>query len=341
MSLGVGVRSDDLFRAEVLGLLLEELGYVVSDPAELVTRANLAYLYLAEGEFDVWVGARLPADQVWLDGERFDGTSVGASMSVLGGESPAVGVFGWLISKTFADEHGVFTLDDLDRDPAALAAFDAVDAVPGNGKAEILSWPELGIAAQVVASQIAFSGWDNIAQLNVGYVERFEMAVDAVARGVPMIAAAGDPSQLAAKLRPGVEVYWLGVEQILDGSNPLGQSGGELYSQVTRGVNGDGGHAPFGIEVCPAARDHSLGLCPLGWDAGELRVAANAEFATANPAAVALLDAVVVPTVDISQALVREAEGDLPSVLAAEWIAANRASVDEWLAAARAAASRA
>lgn len=338
VSVGVGVRSSDLLRAEVLRLLLGELGYVVSDPAGLVTRANLAYLYLAEGEFDVWVGARMPTDEAWLAGERFDGSSVGSSVRVLGGSSPAVQVFGWLISKAFADEHGVYTLDALDGDPAALAAFDAADAVPGNGRAEILSWPALGTADQVVASQIAFSGWDNVVQFNVGYIERLETAVEAAGRGAPVVVAAADPSRLVTQLRPGAEMYWLGVESILDDSNPLGLHQGELHSQFTRGLDGAGGYAPLSAEVCPSAAEPPQGMCPLGWVAEELRVAANADFAASNPAATALLDAVTMPAADISQALVREAEGTDPAALASEWIAANRALVDVWLTAARAAA---
>lgn len=68
-------------------------------------------------------------------------------------------------------------------------------------------------------------------------------------------------------------------------------------------------------------------------------VAAGTEFVASNPAVVVLFDAVFVPAADVSRALVREAEGTDPATLVSEWIAANRASVDEWLTAARAAAS--
>lgn len=126
----------------------------------------------------------------------------------------------------------------------------------------------------------------------------------------------------------------------MDGSNPLGHPQGELFWQWTRGLDGAGGHAPFGPDVCPSAADDPQGLCPLGWVASTRTVAANAEFVAANPAAAVLLDAVFVPAADISQALVREAEGAAPAALAGEWIDANRVIADEWLAAARAAASR-
>ena len=344
VSAAVSARPGSVWRGEVYRRLLGELGYAVSDPAvSVVGRQSVAYLYLAEGEFDVWLDGRFPYDEVWLDGQRFDGSRVGDHVAVLAGRRPADAVSGWLISKAFADEHGVYTLDQLNRDHVALAAFDAADAIPGNGKADILTAPEGAVSGDVHAAQVAFSGWDRIAVVRLGSEEFFaldERFVDAVARGVPMIAVASTPSRLVGLLRPGVDVYWLGIEEYLDDSNPLGHPQGGLFSQWTRGLDGTGGHAPFGADVCPSAADDPRGLCPLGWVASTRTVAVRAEFAAANPAASALLDAVFIPTADISQALVREAEGDAPEVLAAEWIAANRASADKWLAAARAAASR-
>ena len=337
---GAGLGPVSAFVGEVHRRLLGELGYSVSDLADLVVaRSGVAFLYLAEGEFDVWFDGRFPSHNVWLEGQRFDGSRVGDHVSFLGRHHPADSVTGWLISKAFADEHGVYTLDALDRNPAAVAAFDESDVLPGNGKADIVAWSEGALPGDVAAAQAAFSGWEHIAVARLGWDERIERATDAIARGVPVITVASSPSELVAKLRPGAEVYWLGVEEFLDGSNPLGHPQGELFWQWTRGLDGTGGHAPFSSGECPAAAADPQGLCPLGWVASTRTVAVNAEFAAANPAATALLDAVHVPAADISQALVREAEGAEPAALAAEWIATNRVPVDEWLHAARTAAS--
>ena len=327
------------FVGEVHRQLLGVLGYRVSDPQELVAGPGVAYLYLAEGEFDVWLGGGFPSNKVWLEGQRFDGSRVGDHVSLLGRYHPADLVTGWLVSKAFADEHGVYTLDALDRDPVALAAFDESDVFPGNGTAEIVAWSDGALPGDLATAQAAFSGWDNIAVARLGWDERIERAMDAIARGIPVITVASSPSELVAELRPGHEVYWLGVEEFLDGSNPLSHPQGELFWQWTRGLDGTGGHAPFGADECPSAATDPQGLCPLGWVASTRAVAVRNEFVAANPAAAVLLDAVFVPAADISQVIVREADGSDPAGLAAEWIAANRVLVDEWLAAARAAAS--
>lgn len=332
------------FSGEVHRQLLAELGYVASDPAALlVARQGAAYLHLAEGEFDVWLDGRMPYDEVWLAGLRFDGSRVGDHVTVLAGWRQADAVAGWLIGKTFADQHGVFSLDALNRDPAAVAAFDSTDAVPGNGKADILAYPEGTIPGEIAAAQASFSDWGNIAIAHLGSEEYFslhERFADAIARGEPMIAVASTPSQLVGLLRPGLDVYWLGIEDFLDDSNPLGHPQGELFSQWTRGFDGTGGHAPFSADECPSVADDPQGLCPLGWVASTRTVAVRSEFSAANPAAVTLFDVVFVPAADVSQALAREADGSDPADLAAEWIAANRDAVDGWLVAARAAALR-
>ena len=341
---GLGPGPGSGFVGEVFRQLLGELGFAVSDPAELVVASqSVAYLYLAEGEFDVWLDGRFPRDHVWLEGERFDGSRVGDSVVVLGRQHRADAVSGWVISKAFADEHGVYTVDALNRDPGAVAAFDAADALPGNGKADIVTVPQGYTAGDVLAAQAAFSGWDNISMVRPGIDEYFELEerfADAAARGVPAVTIASTPSRLVGMVRPGVDVYWLGVEDFLDDSNPLGHPQGELFSQWTRGLDGAGGHAPFDVDVCPAAAQDPQGLCPLGFVASTRAVAAHAGFAAANPAAVALLEAVFVPAADVSDAIVGLDDGADPVALASEWITANRVLIDEWFATARALNSR-
>ncbi|MCY4518639.1 MAG: hypothetical protein OXB99_15530 [Acidimicrobiaceae bacterium] len=323
------------FRAEIYRQLLGELGYEV--PVLWEAGPNVAYLWMAAGDLDYWTDGRLPSHEVWLDGESFDGSRVGDHVSVVGEQMPVGNVVGWLISKSFADEHGVFTMDDLNRDAAALAAFDAADAVPGNGKADVFSL--VGLYGRIAESQAAFSGWDNIAFVSIGDEEMIERVVAAVNADAPVAMFVGTPLALTAALEIGTDVYWLGVEQILDDSNPLGHLEGELFSQATRGHDGAGGYAAISTKECPAAASRPDGLCPLGWVANDIAVVARNEFLAANPAAATLLEAVTLPSTDVSQALAQQADGSDPATLATEWIAAHRALADEWLAAARSAAS--
>ena len=339
-----GLRPGSDFVGEVYRQLLGELGYSVSEPRDLVVPgSSVAYLYLAEGEFDVWLDGRYPYDGVWLDGQRFDGSRVGDHVVVLGQGHAVDAWMGWLISKSFADEYGVYTFDALNDDPAAVAAFDASDAVPGNGRADVLTVPEGSLISDVQAAQAAFSRWDRIALVPMASEEYFALDQrfeDAVARSEPMIAVASTPSRTLARVRPGRDVYWLGIEDILDDSNPLGHREGHLFSQWTRGFDSAGGHAPVGVEECPSAAHHPDSLCSVGWATSVRTVAARTEFAEVHPAAAALLDAVHVPGFDVSEGTLRLAEGAAAADLATDWIAANRVLADGWLAEARAVAAR-
>lgn len=64
----------------------------------------------------------------------------------------AGGIQGFLITKSFADEFGVYTMDELNRNADALAAFDATDPVPGNGIADIFGCTESWTCDNIIES---------------------------------------------------------------------------------------------------------------------------------------------------------------------------------------------
>jgi glycine betaine/proline transport system substrate-binding protein len=147
-----------------------------------------------------------------------------------------------------------------------------------------------------------------------------------------MIIYTWTPSAYITELRPSDNVYWLGVDAVLDDSNPAGQEGGENHTQLP-------GTANIGEESCPAAA--ALGTCQLGWIAADILVTANSEFADANPAAAKLFSLIVLSVLDVSLANVEQSAGadtneDIKG-LADAWITLNRGPVDAWLAEARAA----
>ena len=128
----------------------------------------------------------------------------------------------------------------------------------------------------------------------------------------------------------------MGVDEILDDSNPANQPSGEQHSQHS--ADGSGGFAPIGVDQCPSAADEPSGRCKIGWVAADILVTANNNFLAANPAAEALFESVKLSVIDVSLANVAMGEGRSPTYLAAQWIADNRDLVDEWITAARAAA---
>ena len=127
----------------------------------------------------------------------------------------------------------------------------------------------------------------------------------------------------------------VGVENILDDSNPANQAYGEDHTQ--RGADGTGGFAAISEDQCPSAADQPDGQCPIGWLAADILVTANNDFLAANPAARVLFEAVRLSVIDVSVANLAMLGGEHPTDLAAQWIADNRDLVDEWIAAARAA----
>ena len=325
---------DGYFQASLFKLLLEELGYRVPDPAALEMSPSDAYTAMALENMDFWANSWYPGHYEWHDVELPDGSRVGDHLSVVG-EMLYEGILqGFLVTKSFADAYGVYTMDDLNNDAEALAAYDATDHVPGNGKAEIYGCDGFWTCNDIIANMIAFSGWDNVVQISGDYDAYFELARQDVASDVPMVVYTWTPSPYITVLRPGDNAYWLGVENILDDSNPTGFERGEEFDQ--RGPDGTGGLVSIGPDQCPSAADRPDGKCPIGWLAGHILITANTEFLEANPATRALFEAVRLTPLEVSQANIAQLEGGAhPDDLAAQWIADNRDRVDSWLAAAR------
>ena len=316
-------------QAEIFTALLRELGYTVSESADMELGPQNAFMAMAEGDMDFWANSWMPGHSSWLMGERTDGSLVGDAVTVLGEEIMAGGLQGFLIEKGFADEYGIKTMEDLDTNADAIAAYDATDANPGNGLVDIMGCPEDWTCDNIINSMIVGGGYKNIVQVKAGYDPMWAQATDMVNEGLPVVAYTWTPSAYITTIRPGDNAYWIGLEYILDDSNPNNQDGGEGWDQRP-------GTAAIGEDMCPARSDD--GLCPIGWAAADIQAAANNDFLAANPAAEELFKQIKLSVMDVSVANVAQAAGADPRDLAADWIANNRDKVDPWLEAARAAA---
>jgi glycine betaine/proline transport system substrate-binding protein len=314
--------------AYVIRALLGELGYTVSDPKDVELGPANAYIAMAQGDADFWINSWYPGHRSWLENELPGGTTVGDNLSVVGEMMMAGGLQGYLVTKIFAEEFGITSLDEFDANPDAIAAYDATDPVPGNGIADIYGCQESYTCDDIIQSQIAFSGWENIQQVIAGYDAMFAEAVTKADAGEPAIIYTWTPSAYITQLRPGDNVVWLTVDGVVDDSNPLGVEGGEQHNQLP-------GTATIGAEQCPGSVD---GVCQLGWVAADIQATANSEWLAANPAAEALLEQFQMDVIDVSLMNVEMADGADVEQLAADWIAENRALVDGWLEVARAAA---
>ena len=321
--------STGYFQAELVRQLMQMLGYEVSDPAELELGPALAYLAMAQGDADFWVNSWYPGHRSWLEAEMPDDSKVGDHLTPVGELMIAGGLQGLLITKSFAEEYGINTLDDLNSNPDALAAYDADDPDPGNGIADIYGCPESWTCDDILESQIAFSGWENIRQVLAGYDAMFAEAAQKANAGEPMIAYTWTPSSYITQLRPGDNVVWVGVEEVIDDSNPLGREGGADWDQRP-------GTAAIGPESCPDAAER--GTCQLGWVAADVIATARNDFLAENPAAAKLLEVVNLNVVDVSLQIVEQDNGADIGDLVTGWIADNQDQVDAWIAEALAAA---
>ena len=314
--------------AYTIRAILEEMGYTVTDPKDTELGPANAFLAMAQGDADFWINSWMPGHSSWLANELPDGSLVGDHVSVVGEMMMAGGLQGYLISKAFAEEYGITSLDDFNTNAEAIAAYDAQDPNPGNGVADIYGCQESWTCDDIISSQIAFSGWENIDQTIAGYDAMFAEAAQKADAGEPAIAYTWTPSAYITQMRPGDNALWLAVEDVIDDSNPLGREGGEGYDQRP-------GTASIGTDTCPGSVD---GSCSLGFVAADIQAAANNDFLAANPAVEKMLELFAMDVVEVSLMNVEMGDGADVEELAAQWIEDNRDLVDSWIAEAMAAA---
>ena len=315
-------------QAAIYAHLLEELGYDVSEPADLELAPANAYVAMAEGAFDFWANSWYPNHDPFLNGEMPDGSLVNQHVSVVGEEMLAGGLEGMLTNKSLVDEHGIKTFDQIMNDDALFELYESTDPNPGDGILQILGCIEGWGCYVAMAETLELAGYsDRAEQLEAGgYDAVIAEAVSRAESDTPFIAYTWTPSGYVTQLIPGVNAMWLAHEadKVHDGStdNP-----------------GFAVTAPASLSTDVCTNDP----CYLFRNSADIKVTANNDFLTANPAAAKLLELVKISVVDVAlqNVLYDGGENTTDDVNrhAADWIAANRDAVDGWLAEARATTS--
>lgn len=321
--------ADGYFHAALFRQLLQRLGYEVNDPAEKELGPNLAYIAMAEGDVDFWANSWYPNHNSWLIHNLSDGSLTGDHISRIGGFMSAGLLQGYFITKSFAEEYGIRTMDDLNRNPEAVAAYDADDFNSGNGIVDMYGCPESWTCDDIIQSQIAFSNLDNISQILAGYEAMFAEAISKIDEGQPVLIHSWSPSPYIVQLRPGEKVMWIGVEEVIDDSNPLGRSGGEGWDQRP-------GRANISSDACLYIVDD--GLCQTGFKPADIVVTARNDLLENHPAAKRLFEVATMDPVVVAQMIIRVRNNEDPEDLAAEWINDNIDQANAWIAEALAAA---
>ena len=311
-------------QASIVQQILQRAGYSVTDPSVIELGPSNAYSTMAEGTCDFWANSWYPGHFSWFENELTDGSLVADHVEAVDGLFQDSGVQGMLVTKSWVDANNIVSIDQINRDPALYLALDT----DGDGIGEILGCPEDWTCDDILENNIAFAGWDNLVQTKAGYDALFAEFVNRVRAGEAAIIYTWTPASYVVEMVPGVDVMWLSMEEdsILDDSNPLGLPGGENHAQGA-------GFTGLGADTCTQP-------CQLGWEAADIQVSARTEMLDANPFLRRLFPLVRPSILDISILQVEQTNGDGSEAhvvqLATEWLEANAAEVDGWIAAAAA-----
>ena len=298
------------FQNFVVQLLLEELGYEVSDPEEIAPATF--YPAVAQGDYDLWASSWPLNHTPLLQGESPGGGTFGDKAGYIGTMMASGALQGLLVDIPSVEQFGFTTLGELLDNPDAVAHFDS----DGDGKADINGCDDGWGCQKVINDTLANNGWDGrAAQISATHSALFVESQASYAAGGPLLQYVWTPTAFVGKLVPGRDVLWLSIEpdQALEGQD---------------GVSAVG-------DACTKAP------CTTMFTPSDIVVTANKDFLAANPAAASLLEnfeldalAVAVQAVAIDAGANSEAE--IKSA-AAEWIADNRDRIDPWIEAALAA----
>jgi glycine betaine/proline transport system substrate-binding protein len=309
-------------QAEIVRQILQQAGFEVSDPSVIELGPSNAYTAMAEGSCDFWTNSWYPGHFSWYENELSDGSLVGDHVEAVPGLFQDSGVQGFLVTKSWAEDNNISTVDQINRDESLWSQFDS----DGNGKGEILGCPESWTCDDIIESQIAFGNgtepWDNMEETKAEYDALFAEMVNRVNAGEPGILYTWSPASYLTVLVPGDNVLWLSVEAVLDDSNPLGKEGGENHQQ-------EEGFTAFGADMCTQP-------CQLGWSAADIQVSARTDMLDATPFLRNLFPLIKPSILDISFLQVDQTDGDGSQAhvaqLASGWMAENADAVASWIA---------
>lgn len=288
---------------------LEELGYSVERP---VTLDNpVFYQAVGQGDVDFWVNGWFPLHDTYRD-------AFGDQAEVVGYMVKGGALQGYLIDKATAEAQGITSLEDFKR-PGIAALFDTT----GSGKASFVGCPPGWGCELVQEHQLdAYGLRDFIEPLKASYDASMAQTVGLFKEGKPIFFYAATPGWVTGVLKPGTDVVWVNVPFP---SLPPGQEADEEKIAVP------------GVAGCPTDP------CLMGFPPNDIRAVANTQFLDENPAARKLFEIVEIPLDDFSRQNARmfqDGESKDSDVIrhAEEWIAANRATFDGWIAEAKKAA---
>jgi glycine betaine/proline transport system substrate-binding protein len=228
--------------------------------------------------------------------------------------SKAGGLQGYLVSKREVSKFHIVSLDDFKREEVRQA-FDA----NGDGKADLTACPPGWGCENVIAWHMKVYDLDEaINPVKAAYEAGMASALGAYKSGEPIFFYTWAPNWTIFKFKPGRDVMWINVPEII----PKESQKPAVDRMTASGVEG-------------AVTDP----VKLGFVVSDIRIVANKKFIQRNPAARKFFELFTLPLSDINEQNTRMYEGEKSRKdierHVDDWIDKNRAKWDGWLRAAR------
>jgi glycine betaine/proline transport system substrate-binding protein len=178
--------------------------------------------------------------------------------------------------------------------------------------------PGWGCEKTITFHMDAYDLEEHVNPIKAGYSASMADAVARYNAGEPVFFYTWTPNWTVYKLKPGKDVMWINVPELI----PAPQQEGMEDRLVAKGVEG-------------AVSDP----LEVGWVASDIRCVANDEFLAENPAVEKLFKIMSVSMADIAAQNVKMYEGeDSPRDIERhvdEWIEKNQSKWDSWIAEAK------
>lgn len=288
---------------------LEELGYKVAKPKEL--QNPLFYQALALGDVDYWANGWFPVHDGQLPKDFYSkGEKVGYVVK-------AGALQGYLVSKRDVEKFNIKSLDDFKR-PEVKAAFDA----NGDGKADLTACPAgWGCEGTITHHLDVYDLNEHINPVKAAYSASMADALARYKAGQPIFFYTWAPNWTIFKLKPGEDVLWINVPEIMPTEAQKDQAALMTVSDVAGAVSDP---------------------VKLGFVVADIQIVANKKFTAENPAAKKFFEVFELPLADINEQNTKMENGEKSQKNierhAKEWIEKNQKQWDGWLDAARNAA---
>ncbi|MFO7752506.1 MAG: glycine betaine/L-proline ABC transporter substrate-binding protein ProX [Desulfobacteraceae bacterium] len=294
------------FQSTLVNRGLEELGYEVKKTKSLSN--PMFYLAVTKREVDYWANAWFPLHNEQLPENSEEKTSVAGVLA------PKAGLQGYLVSKDAVEKYDIKSLEDFKR-PEVKKAFDGND----DGKADLVACPPGWGCEKVIAHHMdAYNLREHINPVKANYSASFSDALGRTKEGKPILFYTWTPNWTINLQKPGEDVLWINVPEIIPNE---GQEGQEEFMVV---------------EDVPGAVSSPL---KMGFAANDICVYANNEFLDANPAAAEFFKQIKLSVLEIGAQNYKmhqgeDSEADIKRHVK-EWIEENQEKWDTWLDKAR------